>query len=306
MTTNDKKAPKSAPKPPRPNDKHDARAHARAPHTAPSDTPRLAADAYAAILPEIEALPASSVRPITVDIPRAVSIALGASPAIAALRPAIVEELPDFDTSAVDGLDRYALGAWYAHLLALPTTGDASTLRRLLDEAAPLREGLLVAAEALAHRTLLDPKTVAEIRSGQGNLDTANDLVALSSLFTMRWADVESNTAVTRDEVDRAAVLGPELLAALGERGQASRPPLPSGAADRRARAFTLLVDAYDACRRAATYLRWAEGDADVIAPSLFKKPRRAAAEAPAPDEPPPPAPEPTGAAPAALEPAPA
>jgi hypothetical protein len=39
-----------------------------------------------------------------------------------------------------------------------------------------------------------------------------------------------------------------------------------------RARAFTLLVNAYDACRQALAYLRWKEGDAESIAPSLFKK----------------------------------
>ena len=39
---------------------------------------------------------------------------------------------------------------------------------------------------------------------------------------------------------------------------------------ERRVRAYTLFVRAYDQCRRAATYLRWGEEDADEIAPSLF------------------------------------
>ena len=36
-------------------------------------------------------------------------------------------------------------------------------------------------------------------------------------------------------------------------------------------RAFTLFSRAYDATRGAVTYLRWNEGDADDIAPSLYK-----------------------------------
>jgi len=40
--------------------------------------------------------------------------------------------------------------------------------------------------------------------------------------------------------------------------------------ADMRARAFTLLTDAYDNARRAIIYLRWHEGDADIICPYLF------------------------------------
>ena len=31
-------------------------------------------------------------------------------------------------------------------------------------------------------------------------------------------------------------------------------------------------MNAYDACRRAVSYLRWNEGDADAIAPSLFAR----------------------------------
>lgn len=39
--------------------------------------------------------------------------------------------------------------------------------------------------------------------------------------------------------------------------------------AERRQRAFTLFANAYDQCRRAATYLRWNEGDADELVASL-------------------------------------
>jgi hypothetical protein len=70
--------------------------------------------------------------------------------------------------------------------------------------------------------------------------------------------------------VRRAGELGPELLAALGVREHGVAPG-PSEAADRRARAFTLFVDAYDQTRRAVTYLRWKEDDVETIAPSLYK-----------------------------------
>ena len=41
-------------------------------------------------------------------------------------------------------------------------------------------------------------------------------------------------------------------------------------AGDIRQRLFTLFVNAYDQARRAVGYLRWNEGDADQIAPSLY------------------------------------
>src|SRR5690606_31608697 len=58
----------------------------------------------------------------------------------------------------------------------------------------PLRENLLVAAEALAHRDLVSPSRVAEIRRGQGHHDTANDLIALAALFRESWATIHGRT----------------------------------------------------------------------------------------------------------------
>ncbi len=70
-----------------------------------------------------------------------------------------------------------------------------------------------------------------------------------------------------KHEIDRAAELGPAVLVA-----SAAKKHKNTDTEVQRARAFALLVDAYDGCRRALTYLRWKEGDADTIAPSLFKK----------------------------------
>ncbi|WP_437590230.1 hypothetical protein [Sorangium sp. So ce1000] len=233
--------------------------------------PSEAAKAFALVEPELDDV--REVVPINVDIPRAVSVAIGAVPHLQALRPRFVEELPKHPLSQLDKLQTYALAAWYAHLLALPTSAGPDALKRLLDEAAPLREDLLVAAEALAHKGIVDAQRVAEIRSGQGHLDTANDLVALAALFSEVWDAVKNRTTVEWGDVERASRLGPELLVALGARQQPGLPaPKAGDAAERRARAFTLLVNAYDACRRAASYLRWNEGDAEAIAPSLFAR----------------------------------
>ncbi|WP_437969511.1 hypothetical protein WMF04_09510 [Sorangium sp. So ce260] len=117
---------------------------------------------------------------------------------------------------------------------------------------------------------LLNAETVAAIRAGQGHIDTANDLLALSALFSGSWSEVAGKTAATEEEVKRAGEIGPQLLAALGVR-EHGKGPGPTEAADKRARAFALLVHAYDQTRRAIAYLRWNEGDADTIAPSLYK-----------------------------------
>jgi len=125
-------------------------------------------------------------------------------------------------------------------------------------------------AEALARRKLIDASVVSDIRAGQGHVDMANDLVALSALFSNNWDEIQGKTAATEAEVARAGKLGPLILAALGMREQGAA-VAPAEAAARKARAFTLFVRAYDETRRAVSYLRWPERDADEFAPSLYK-----------------------------------
>ncbi|UQA58769.1 hypothetical protein [Polyangium aurulentum] len=234
----------------------------------PSST-KDAAAAFAEVRPEMDALAKDDLAVINTDIPRAVSIAIGAAPHLVALRARFVEELPKHAVQYLDNLEKYALAAWYAHLVALPAPSPENTVKKLMEEGAPLRESLLVGAEALAHAGFFDRERVAKIRSGTGYVDSASDLVALSALFSEHWAAVGNKTAIEWSQVERAAELGPQILVALGER------ELPAGAkaeelADLRVRAFSLLVRAYDQCRRAAAYLVWGTGDLDEIAPSLF------------------------------------
>jgi hypothetical protein len=253
--------------------------------------PKEAAVALAIVEPEIAALSSSALLPIKVDISRAVSIAIGALPHLADLRPRLVAELPQHPIHITDKIGTYALAAWYAHLLTLPSTKAGGTLEVLLAEATPLREDLLVAAEALAHKKLLDPATVVTIRSGQGNLDKANDLVALAALFTQRWSHVHGKTTVALHDVERAAELGPLLLVALGAREQPGMSGSnPKDPAEQRVRAYTLFVNAYEEARRAVSYLRWHEEDVDDIVPSLFggrKSARKAKEVEPPASEPP-------------------
>jgi hypothetical protein len=237
-------------------------------------SPQFAQEAFEKVKPQLTAMRAEDVLQVNADIPMAASIALGAYGRMAELRPLIVAELPRHPIELMDELPTYAAAAWYAHLISLPPSGSGERLKKLLDEAAPLRDALLLAAEALAPRGLLDADKVAEIRSGLGNLDRANDLAALADLFRQAWPQIASKTAVDRAEVDRAASLGMELLVALGEKGLGERRASGPEARELRARAFTLLIKAYEQCARAVAYLRWQDDDVETYAPSL--RPKRA------------------------------
>jgi hypothetical protein len=233
---------------------------------APS-APNAAADAFAKVEAELASLAADALTPITVDLGGAVGSVLAAAPRIREHRDAIAEQLPRHPIESVDKLATYAQAAWYAHLVHTYSSGSPESAKALIEEATRLREGLLIAAEALAHRALLDADAVARIRKGSGNADLAGDLIALAALFRESWSKLAGKTAVEKPEIDRAAELGPAVLVAA-----AAKKHKNTDTDAQRTRAFTLLVNAYDACRRALAYLRWKEGDMDSIAPSLFKK----------------------------------
>jgi hypothetical protein len=137
----------------------------------------------------------------------------------------------------------------------------------------------MVAAEALAFAGLVDDGRLAEIRAGSGPLDLATDLVALGALFDVSWRSVHGKTVINRTQVERASQLGTELFVALGAKDHVAN-RATSEAIDLRNRAFTLLVRAYDSARRALAYLRWDDGDVDLVAPSLYQRSRKRAAAA--------------------------
>lgn len=246
-----------------------------------------AAESYKRVEEEILALAREEVGRVTADVPVACSIALGALVNLEKLRPEL-EQLNDGRAAmrALDKLQDYALAAFFAHLQSVPDTSQRE-LGPLLERARPLRENLLKTAEALAGFGVLSVDAVSAIREGSGNLDMAKDLALLAALFESNWERVEGKVPFERALADEAAKLGPLLLRAIGakEVGDVRKDPSldwPS----LRARAFRLLVNAYEELRRAASYVRWHHGDALAYAPSLHARApvrRRERGDEPAP-----------------------
>jgi hypothetical protein len=93
-------------------------------------------------------------------------------------------------------------------------------------------------------------------------------LQILASLLKDNWTLIEGKCAVQMGELEHALKLAARILRVVGLREQA--PVVAAAAAEMRLRAFTLFSCAYDDARRAVIFLRWHEGDADTIAPSLY------------------------------------
>lgn len=254
---------------------HQAMPRPKSPTSVSPPRPSSAEEAFVLAKPAIDAVPSDALVVINLDIPEVVSATLGVLSRIRALRPELAR-LPDFDLDLVDHLELYALAAWHAHLEAQRPGGRAA-VQVLLEEATTLRLDLLREAESLVSRGVFEGSAVAAIRAGQGHVDMANDLVALATLYQKGWKLIAGRSFVTEAEVERAARLGSELLLAIGRREHEREAP-HSAAGLTRARAYTLFARAYEEVRRGVGYLRWYRGDAESIAPTLYRirAPRKA------------------------------
>ncbi|HEU4533415.1 MAG TPA: hypothetical protein VFS00_04830, partial [Polyangiaceae bacterium] len=76
--------------------------------------------AFARVRPALDALPRDEARPLTLHVPSAVVLALGALPRLLALREAMRAALTEPPLEALDHLKDYALAAAHAHANALP------------------------------------------------------------------------------------------------------------------------------------------------------------------------------------------
>ena len=230
--------------------------------------------AYAKIEPELAGVQPDDYVRITTDIRKSVAMGVGAIPRMVAFRAEIIEKVPQHPIELLDKLQDYGFAAWYAHMLQVPPD-PGSRIQALAKEATPLRDRLLAAAQGLAFFGFFKMAKVEEIRAGTGYLDAASDLVALVGMFREKWAEIAPKALISAEELERAERLGADIMLAEAARVQPNGEPVATPELEeRRLQAFTLFVNAYDACRRAIAYLRWKEGDVDEIAPSLFVRSR--------------------------------
>jgi hypothetical protein len=232
----------------------------------PSPQPRFRA-ALDKVRAEMNALTVDEMLQVTIDPLTAVGSARGAYPQIMKLRDQIVA-LPGFNPNYVDQFETYALATHYTQMLLQAASTPPEQFQELITETATLRETLFNDATALAKRGLISRKPLESLKGPNGFRNIASDVMTLSVVLRSAWPKLVGKTSVTEAELDRAEVLSDQVINDLGLREQA--PASIAEVSIDRQKAFTLFMTAYDQLRRAVAYLRWNEGDADSIAPSLY------------------------------------
>lgn len=224
------------------------------------------------VRPELEAMAADSVLDTPgLDGSGAASIVIGALPRIAAFRAALVAQYGEEGERFLNTLPVCAYAVEQANVEVAAAESD-SDLRLANDELLEALALLETDLDGAANRKLLDRSRIEPGRSKQGYRTVVMSTLVLVSVAREFWPTIERRVPITQAEVDRAEALAQAQLKRLNEREQGvSRMTVM----EVRRRAISLLIKTYGEVRRMITYVRWWEGDADVIAPSLWSGRRR-------------------------------
>ncbi len=235
------------------------------------------AEAYGKVEAELKALPADQLVHPNTDVPRAISTALGAKPKIVAIQASILEVIPKFPVKLIENLETYAFALNHANIAYMTAIQSPDDLPTLLEEGTGMRDRYRSAALSLEQWGLLNPAALKQYKGLKGYRNVAMDLQLLVRVFKENWAAVNGKCAITEADLDRAQRIAERMLRLVGLREQ--MPAAVADASEMRARAFTLFMGCYDQIRRAVAFVRWDQGDADEIAPSLYAGKTRSAAD---------------------------
>lgn len=224
--------------------------------------------AYNATAADRAAVPQGDLLAVNLNVQLVTTTILGALPRLWSLRDEVIAKIPSFDIAQFDKLEVYAKALAYAQTVYLAASTPAETLPALASRAIEIRQQLLTDATALARRGLLDQKRLDDLKGDTGYLSVASDLGVLVRMLREGWTAIVSKSAIQPSELDEAEQVFERITLAYAERTRQSEATI--AAAEDRQRAYTLCLNAYDQARRATTYLRWEQGDADKFTPSLW------------------------------------
>lgn len=169
-----------------------------------------------------------------------------------------------------DAMETLALAAVYADTQWLAVSRPAQPIAELLAKASDVRDAMLKAAVAASDKSLVPGDRLAELARGRSAMDVARALGAVVAILRAHWATLVGHTAVTAADLEAADALVEQLYEAIALRDGTS--PALAEAAEQRVRSTSLLANNWDKIRRGMSFLRWNEGDADEIAPSIYQR----------------------------------
>ncbi|NUP10737.1 MAG: hypothetical protein HOW73_32230 [Polyangiaceae bacterium] len=225
--------------------------------------------AFHAARDQINQIPDDRLIPIKVDIETAITTVLGCAPHLEKLRPEVASALPGHGLGPYDNVELYALALSHAHSLHKAAARPPEPIPALVAAATVVRTRLVTDIIALVERGRLPKDALQKLRGTTGFSNLGYDLLFVSTLLRENWETIQAKTAIESAELDNAEELADRLTTAVGLREHAVKARLE--ATRTRHQAFTLFERSYQEVRRIVAFVRYYEGDAERIAPSIYR-----------------------------------
>jgi hypothetical protein len=231
-------------------------------------------DAFDSLAAELATVSLENAPPFQLDAMYASDTVRYMMPRLAPFRPSIVA-LAGFAPLHFDGIETKARALRYVHAELARRAQAVRNVPVLAAEGWKLRGILMSSAETLAFRGIVDPQVLVKLREGSGYRDLVDDLVVLVRMFRAIGESQPDEVNVKPAERDRAEALANELGVIVGR--AADIDATQAQLVEQRWKVAILLLRSHDELRRAMTYLRWHEGDATSLVPSLYPAGKRSA-----------------------------
>ncbi|MEI8255415.1 MAG: hypothetical protein WCJ30_07040 [Deltaproteobacteria bacterium] len=245
--------------------------------------------AYTQMLPLAREIDPKDLIPVNLDIPTVASTCLAVAERLGPYRAALAR-LPSYDIGAFDTLGTAALALAVAQADHTYASSPKDSLGTIVDRGILLRRSFGLWGSALADIGLVHRGQLDSIPNAPGYRELAVELTTYVRMFRASdWADIKSKSGLTDALLSEAESISQRILVIVGDRELI--PARIAQAAEIRQRMFTLCVRRYDTVRRGVGFVRWEQGDADELAPSLYVRGPRTPAAKPTPASPPSPGP---------------
>jgi hypothetical protein len=205
---------------------------------------------------------------INVDLSLAVRIMLTAAGNTVRYR----DELAKLGIDAATKLEQQAHALSYATALHAWTMNVREPIADLAEELVNVRRVLTTELELCELRGVI-AKGAVTLEGTTSYLALAGDVRAIGSAFLANWERVGPEVGGKIEHVHAALAKADQLIATLARSEEVQEEQ--QGAALMRSAAWTLALATYRELERGIAFLRFYEGDADEIVPSLFARPRK-------------------------------
>lgn len=206
---------------------------------------------------------------VNADVPEVVEQVLSVRGVMRELRPQI-EQLSDTKIERYDALEAIAWALSDANTAYTVAPDVEDGLPEMLQRGVAMRSTLGANFVPLVAHGMLTAAQVSACSQEQGYRGVGTDLRGQVCLLRGLWKTIEGRTLLDAKQIDAAHALGTQLIEGAAARGMREEARKEQGVA--RQKLFSLLVREYNEVRRAVAYLRWNEGDADELVPSLYAK----------------------------------